>query len=956
MNPWQLWAKTDPDNPTRWHALPWHLYEVGAVAMELWEQSLTDYARIRLSSRLGLTIEETGRLVGFLAALHDFGKASPRFQSMSPIQVARLESIPNFNFRKDQTTTSLRHSLISYGLLVPLFKAELGWDHRISKRYAAILAAHHGRFWSTRDLKILNMLDNRKRSGITIWHPYHLALFREIRDAFGIDEEMANRLNASQTNDHNFPSYEDSLWISGLITVADWIGSDEHYFPFNTEPAISPEAAVSQSRIAAKKALLLTGWASPPLHIDASSFSSVNVGFTPRSSQKEAVDLVTEMSAPGMTVIEFPMGWGKTELALWIAAHHSEKHDVSGMYFALPTMATSDQLHERVTSHMKHHAETNQRTRIVPLHLLHGMADLSAFDEIQMQTIEQRAMTDMADQVSSASDPDYNPADIADTNSVVRRGRWFTRKKRGILARYGVGTVDQGLMSVLLSPHFFVRMFGLSGKTVIFDEVHSYDVYMSRLFDRLLEFLGAMGSPVVILSATLPRQRTQEMLSAYASGARWEPEFSEIAPYPRISAIDDSRLRSITVDPATMGKPTSLHLEWKPGSEENMWNRLGEQLQAELHDGGTVAVICNTVRSAQECFVQLGQYFPADELSLFHARFRQKDRAKIQDETLERFGKMAGLDGRRPRPHRHILVATQVVEQSLDLDFDLMVSMFAPSDLLTQRAGRLQRHRHWDDSRPSKFQGEPRLWLIGYEDNSSGSGPEFNHGSQIVYGEYVLLRSWLALGGLTQITIPDDVEALIETTYGNDPMAPPHLETRLEKSRNTWAKHNQMDSTTSESVLIPELARERSSIGTDVLVKLDRINYEPEDSPNAHISRLAVTRLGPPSISLVIISESDIKEIGFDPRDISRESFTTAQVSRLLRHAVTVTDFRVVSAARELPMVPAWEKSGHLRHSRLIVIEPDTEMSLGNATIRMDHMLGLLIEKLLRDTEGEATW
>ncbi len=952
INSWDLWAKTDRDGPDCWHALPWHLLEVGAVAQLLWEKSLPQQSKDRICNRLGLSEEEAGRFVGFLAALHDFGKCSNRFQSMAPEQVKRLKALYGAEFTTDTNKTALRHSLISWGLLVPLFQQEFGWKDRVSKRYAEITAAHHGRFWTSSEYDALKGSDTVKRTGQRAWAELHRGIFQQLRDAFEIDDTLVAKLNADLTNEPNFPTYEDSLWLAGLISVADWIGSDEHYFTFNSEPAESYAAALAIAQKSAKNALTLTGWASPPLAITSKDMASTILtipDFVPRRSQSQAVDLTRAMSSPGMTVIEIPMGWGKTEIALWIAAYYAETAGITGTYFALPTMATSDQLYQRVRAHLKAHADKGDRKRIVPLHLLHGMAEFSAMDEMEQEDADD-SLQAMAERIDAQLDPDANPKDhVVDAHNVVRRARWFTRKKHGLLARYGVGTVDQALMSVLLTPHLFVRMFGLSGKTVIFDEVHSYDVYMSSLFDRLLEFLGAMGSPVVILSATLPRHRTQEMLAAYARGAKWNPPTGELAAYPRISAIDDTRMHSIEVERSSDDVPTTLQLEWHPSDPEAMWDDLATRLQVELEDGGTVAVICNTVASAQACFTRLQQTFP-DELTLFHARFRQQERAKIQEEVLERFGKDAGEDGKPERPYRHIVVATQVIEQSLDLDFDLMVSMFAPTDLLLQRAGRLQRHRRWDDQRPAAFR-TPRLWLIGLDDFEAEDGPEFFNGSEIVYGGYVLLRSWLALAGQEKIVIPDDVEGLIEATYGEDVLVSEGVRSRYDEAQTAWREATQMDQKTSESVLIPQLERERMETRTDVLVRLNQLKQDPEDAPEAHKSRLALTRLGDPTVSLVILSEGEVAQLGFDPAGVVDVPFTNAQVRTLLHHSVSVSSYDIVRAAINMEIPPAWEQSVHLRHRRLVLLDADGQAVLGKALIRLDDRQGVLI---VRESANEG--
>ena len=225
-----------------------------------------------------------------------------------------------------------------------------------------------------------------------------------------------------------------------------------------------------------------------------------------------------------------------------------------------------------------------------------------------------------------------------------------------------------------------------------------------------------------------------------------------------------------------------------------MWGDVAARLDGRWANGGTAAVICNTVAQAQAAYRALAAVFPVDQLELFHARFRQRERREIQTRVLREFGKQViGDDGARIRPLRRIVVATQVIEQSLDLDFDLMVSMFCPVDLLLQRSGRLQRHRTTDEFRPATLRA-PSLWLIGYDEDDAV--PSFPMGSDAVYGAFPLLRSWWALRGRDEIRIPDDVEPLIELAYdqaGDPPDGVPWLASAWLAARKNFERRRDDD-------------------------------------------------------------------------------------------------------------------------------------------------------------------
>ena len=334
----------------------------------------------------------------------------------------------------------------------------------------------------------------------------------------------------------------------------------------------------------------------------------------------------------------------------------------------MPTTATSNQMHERTTNFL-----SRQLGRQIEPLLVHSQALL-------------RDLPDQGDPVEERE----HEGDAASGQA------WFLPRKKSLLAPYGVGTVDQALMSILQTKHFFVRLLGLSHKVVIFDEVHAYDAYMSELFERLLTWLRAVGASVIILSATLPEKTRQKLARAYAgsTGAA-----AAATLYPRLTFADAGGIvNAIALTPP----PTkTLQFDWMSREKEDIVTKLRELLV----DGGCAAVICNTVTRAQELFRairDLPEKLCDDEnLILFHARFPMAWREEIEQKVLHKFGP-GGEKGKRDpaRPQKAIVVATQVIEQSLDLDFDIMISDHAPVDLLLQRSGRLQRHSANEPAQP----------------------------------------------------------------------------------------------------------------------------------------------------------------------------------------------------------------------------------------------------------------
>lgn len=480
--------------------------------------------------------------------------------------------------------------------------------------------------------------------------------------------------------------------LAGLTSVADWIGSGS-FFEDPAQPW--------QERI--EPALDDAGFIRPDYRTGL-SFEQV-FGFASRPAQQQLIDAV---SGPGVYVLEAPMGLGKTEAALYVAYRLLAAGEASGIYFALPTQLTSNKIYERFNDFLAGVLAPECRHRSL---LLHGKAWLLD--------------TEMGEEGRPG-------------------GAWFNHAKRGLLAPFAVGTIDQALMAAMNVKHGFVRAFGLAGKVVILDEVHTYDAYTSTLLNALVELLRELHCTVIILSATLNRERRQQLLGA---------SVSEEA-YPLISAA--SRHQPVREWPVPSG----------PGHAVNM--RLLDDPQAALAEalerasrGQQVLWIENTVIEAQERYLDLAAR--AAELGidcgLLHSRFTADDRQRIEDRWVGLFGKNGWQE--RTRQGR-ILVGTQILEQSLDIDADFLVSRFAPTDMLLQRLGRLWRHA----DTPREPAARCEAWVLAPDLHQAIARPLSAFGSSAhVYSPYVLCRSLEVWQGMDALCLPQAIRALIEQTY-----------------------------------------------------------------------------------------------------------------------------------------------------------------------------------------------
>ncbi|MDQ3398515.1 MAG: CRISPR-associated helicase Cas3', partial [Deinococcota bacterium] len=659
----RLWAKSDRGRTDgRWLPLIAHLLDVAACTEAIleWEGK---HLKALYATDLGLSAEAVTPWVAALGGLHDLGKAFPGFQlqwTSNGKELGRERLEPGgFTWAVSETEgTPPAHGVVSQYLLKSLLP-ELGFSKEAARNIADALGAHHGFRASGVDLNEVS-----RKLGTGLWVTARQWLLEQV-------------LRVTRAADYPAPgvselSGEAFMRLAGLVSFADWIGSNSKFFPF--ERSIDDlEVYYDDAVKRANQALEQLGW--PKAEPRTLAFNEV-FGFPPRSLQTKTIDLLRENHEATLLLIEAPMGEGKTEAALY--GHLLLQNGVGhrGFYLALPTQATGNAMFSRTVRFL----EKLGFTEPPDLQLVHGAAIL---DE------------KYADMKLNVGEP-WKPE-----QQVVAR-EWFTHKKRALLSPHGVGTIDQALLSVLNVSHQFVRLWGLGNRTVILDEVHAYELYTSTLIERLVSWLRSLGSSVILLSATLPKATRQRLLEAYGGSL---PEDDK--PYPRITCVSSAG----TLVKGLSAKPLAYELHEAPVDIEPLAVFLRELSEG----GGAVGCIVNTVDRAQKLYQAVKGLAGTAEVKLFHARFPVKQRKGIEDWVVDHLGK------KTQEPRNIILIATQVAEQSLDIDFDVLVSDLAPVDLLLQRAGRLYRH---DDPEAFQRQRPPKhdkahLYVAGLVQNAS---------------------------------------------------------------------------------------------------------------------------------------------------------------------------------------------------------------------------------------------
>lgn len=899
----RLWAKTNKESAI--HLLIYHLIDVSQAALALWNLSFGESLRVYFADALRLTPTDAAQLLAFWIGLHDIGKACPAFQAKhKPAIVGLREAGLEIDRR---VMTNIPHGWVTYDALGHLQHGLLHQETPLERRWAQQIAravgGHHGSWPHPTEVQQVRL---RARGG-DAWHQARHRLLRELAStlaplAFGNPDFLSNPEAANAF----------LVMLSGFTSVADWIGSMEEYFPFRSDLMPSVDYAAISAR-QAEEALRQTGWLQWQSTGDLLTFENMFPEFIegPNDIQQTIIAQTEGMIPPLLAIIEAPTGTGKTEAAFYLADVLNQIGRRQGMYIAMPTQATSNQMYDRTASFLR---SCYPQSAIGP-RLLHSQARWRV------------------------SPPQEVPSNITGTDSKDETAHvygWFMPKKRGLLAPFAVGTVDQALLSVLLTRHFFVRLFGLGHKIVIFDEVHAYDTYMNTLFTRLLEWLRVVDASAIILSATLPEDTRRQLVEAY-TGMESENTTLTPAAYPRLTlaAHDGVSVRPLSASDVDQ---RIIDIEWLPADEDNV--NIVEAVRHACEAGGCVAVICHTVKRSQQVYraLKTARFVDEDGLLLFHARYPPTWRQGIEARVLGLFGK----EGKRP--HRMVLVATQVVEQSLDLDFDLMITDLPPVDLLIQRVGRLHRHdhqRHHGRQRPV-YLAHPRV-LINQPEVDADGMPAFGRGSDHIYGRFLLLASWLALQGRDHLTVPDDTTDLIELVYGDGWQSLPLGDELQRAYEDMQAKQ--------EAAVIEAGIRDILAPGERGLLT-QRNPALTEDDPNTHQRFRALTRLIDPGVSVICLHET-LNGPALEPHS-SRlldlgQPLSYTDVQAILQCVVEIRDRRILyhlleEEAHQLPY--AWRDERALKYHCMAVFRDGVCRVEGTRfVLKLSREFGLEIEE-----------
>ena len=797
------------------YPLPQHLLDVAAVAMEL-------QAAVPCPGCMDPLWASA------LAGCHDLGKASPGFQ-----RLLGRAAVPGF----DMPIGPDRHDAMT----VPILRARLqglGLGRSSAKAFADAVGAHHGSVVASTEVMKAGSWATRCSPA---WRNAHDELFQILLTGTGA-AGLPPGLDPAQLR-----------WLMGLTTVADWIGSSDALCRADRlGEAFEPHDWFEHGRILARAALIGIGLAGGGLQSVPSGRSALALaldGWAPRPLQLCVADVLDDLGdEPGLIVIEAPMGEGKTEAGLGCGVPlGSDCGRGRGIYMAMPTQATSNALYRRVARFLDR-ASTGRSE----LALAHGAGG------------------------PWAAQARLREIGLGTADSSVQAAWWFKGSKRALLASNGIGTVDQALIGVLNARHSFVRLFGLAGRTVIFDELHAYDSYTGGLIERLANWLQRLGCRVVLMSATLPAVRRDSILQAWAGDVP-----VPAAAYPRVTWARPGAVQAVAFPAA---RQQQLVVE---GIDAD---NVATRAVAMAKQGARVLLVVNKVRRAQELYGLTAGSVPS---TLFHARFPMDERLEIERRVLQQFGPGGSCTG------GHVLVATQVAEQSLDIDMDVLMTDIAPVDLVMQRAGRIHRH---DRARPAGFE-QPLVLVAGLDEVL----PPVDLTS-FIYDRWLVLRSTAWLQAHPQLQFPGDIDLAVQEVYGSEAVAAgPELIDAMEAA---WPDHQ------AEEAEMVKLARHAASEAA-----------APMDDDIADGGAQFGTRLGQNSQSIVPVTAEQLAALK------DHGPF-------LAGHYLRITHRELMRHARAQPWPPGWRDQSGLRHHRPLLV---VDGAVACFDARLDPELGLVI-------------
>ena len=891
-----LAGKTDPENTSLWLPLWMHLWDTAGIMERLVRYWVPESTKRAMGFQDEEALLATARFLGWI---HDIGKATVVFQAnilrALPEARQRLETLTSLDCPVQNSRES-PHARAGEAILL---------REDCPGGIASIVGAHHGKpqSYTAVDDQLDGWESNYYPKGQKkVWEGFWSELLMAVLQDCGFDdiEELCEL------------DQQEEILLTGLLIMADWIASNTEYFPLIPVEELGSRADYPARVDRAWEKLKLPFPWEAQLGIAEPQEFAVRFGFAPNAVQRAVLEAVDSTMEPGILILEAQMGVGKTEAALAAAEIMASRFRLGGIFFGLPTQATANGIFPRLLGW----ADTQSEEELPQaIKLAHGMAELNE-TYLRLQGYGVQLEED------------------AQEEHQVQVHQWFRGSKQALLANFVIGTVDQLLIAALAQKHVMLRHLGLAGKVVIIDECHAYDTYMNCYLDRALEWLGWYKVPVILLSATLPARRRAELIEAYqkkkaAPDAPWKTSCG----YPLLTWTDGAEVKQTTIPLDAPGRAVQVVPLTEP--------ELPKWLCRKLAEGGCAGVIVNTVKKAQKIAQLLREGLPEKEVQLFHAQFLMPDRAAREKQLMERIGKESVPESRNGL----IVVGTQVMEQSLDIDLDVLVTELCPMDLLLQRIGRLHRHHR---SRPAPLQQACCAVLDTGEE-------AFDAGSEAVYGQWLLWRTRKYLP--RSIQLPEDISPLVQQVYGWEQETPEARQS--EKLRREYEQTQEKKKKRAEAYLVPQPEKHR-------LAQLNTLDdWMQNEGARSDPAARAAVRDGDPSVEVLVMQSRADGSIHFLPwqeggsavaADSPPPPETALKIARqkLQLPAVFGKVWKVDEVIRELEAdnrsrLAAWQLSPLLHGELVLLLDENLTARLAGMELCYDGENGLEYRKEEKD-------
>lgn len=867
-----------------------HLLDTGVVMAYLFDTRVSLQEK-RLFKRVTGSHDITRSLFIFAAVLHDIGKFTPSFQYRI-LKDTGLCLTPEYDCHLKSHSSDTRHDEL--GMLIILKMNYL-------ESFASLIGAHHGKTQGVigRNLrrKLIQYSDALYNDHPDDWTEIWTLVNDTMQEIAGINMRQVPDLSTDLL-----------LIMAGYLSLADWLASNTAYFPL-LPPAqvLSLEDFQSRAEMGLKKIGLTKVWnhtSELPI-ISPQKFKDI-FGFPPNSIQSEAINLAQKIQEPGLFIIKAPMGFGKTEAALEVADIFSQNTGAGGIYLGLPTQATANGLLSRFEKWA-----TKETDSPIIFSLAHSNASLNTdFKKLPIS---------------------LNSVESNDDDKLIAH-QWLQQSRLRLFSDFVLGTIDTALMATLSHKYVAFRHAGLAGKIVILDEVHSYDAYTQSFLNNLLRWLGTYNVPVILLSATLSSDIRDQFISSYLSGKTGSVTKREIpfhTLYPSLIYTDGREVfqsnQKIPVPTSTIQVSTRLYAD---DAEEIQV--ISDLLHEKMDEGGCVGIIVNSVKKAQKISDVLKQRFPAHRVMDFHSRFTQSDRQYIEKQILKCIDKSSSYEDR----NNVIIVGTQVLEQSLDLDFDYLITELAPMDLLIQRTGRL--HRHPRGNRPQKLI-TPVLTILDTRN-------DYDPASKSIYSKLILHRTRDHLP--KEFNFPNDIPDLVCAVYDQCNEAEDDQETMDYKIRRS----NQIHKASNFQLGFLWQSRLRNP----------GLNGLMQETYNSINNAENSVRLIEPGLECIVIKEVNNNVVSPDRTPFSWENGNlnideNSVMEELLTKSIRIplsnlddieNELIISQTAKSLtPPIPE-----QLRKTPFIILDENNHMMISNMIFDYDLYLGLIAQKISEDT------